>query len=73
LHDAVLLGALYSEFPVMTNAIPPITLPTRNAVRSQLGGERNSAASHQLQHSIMHTRLRAARRLFLPMIPYDPS
>jgi len=57
----------------MTNAIPPITLPTRNAVRSQLGGERNSAASHQLQHSIMHTRLRAARRLFLPMIPYDPS
>jgi hypothetical protein len=62
----------------MTNAIPSITLPSAAndlATRSdpELGAECNSAADHQLQHSVKHTRLRAARRLFLPMIPYDPS
>jgi hypothetical protein len=62
----------------MTNAISSSTLPSAAndlATRSdtELGGDCNSAAGHQLQHSVKHTRLRAARCLFLPRIPYDPS
>jgi hypothetical protein len=63
----------------MTNAIPPIILPSAAndlATRSgpELVGECNSAAGHQLKHSIIHT-LDCARRAasFLPMVPYDPS
>ena len=36
-------------------------------------GRLDSAAGHKVQRPVTHTRLRAALRLFLPMIPYDPS
>jgi hypothetical protein len=78
LHDAVLLGALIFGISADDERHPIHHLPSAAndlATRSdpELGGECNSAAGHQLQHSVKHTRLRAARCLFLPVIAYDPS